>query len=134
MIDPKDLRKGNLVALAHESNTPIVHITEIRSLGVYAEYAPGAGNSYYLFDELLPIKLNGDWLKKCGFVNSAIDREEYWTLEFNETEKFSYTDIGLRYGILGVSQYEWSKADHIIYVHQLQSLYYLKTNEELTFK
>lgn len=79
-----------------------------------------------------PIPVTSKWLERCGFVNGAIDREEYWTLEFNETEKFSFTDIGLRYGIQGVAQYEWSKVDHITHLHQLQNLYYWLTGEDLT--
>jgi len=65
MIQRKDLREGNLVTLAHESNNPIVTIDELRTeWATFKEFKWFTSRTY---DLLMPIELNSDWLIKFGF-------------------------------------------------------------------
>lgn len=126
MIDRKELMIGNMVIGAHERNAPIVKITEIRSLGAFAEHMPSMGSSYYLFEGLMPIELNPDWLDKFDFEKKLIlgNADGYWY----QRSGLSYNEKHLGWWFRG------SFPNGPQYVHQLQNLYFALTREELTIK
>lgn len=81
-----------------------------------------------------PIPLTPEVLVKCGFVKLKLDNGFYYEKYLNNKETFLFSDNILSYGILGVSQYEWSACDHIESLHQLQNLYHALTGEELNYQ
>ena len=78
-------------------------------------------------DEIVPIKLNTDWLVRFDFIK---DDECFWCKnsindDFKLTDKHSYDvdQFEFYYGI--------NSSIRIEYVHQLQNLYYALTGKEL---
>lgn len=128
MIDPKELRIGNLVyasssILIHHNRPEMVH--EIVEGGVN-NMAP----FYYN-----PIPLTSEILEKCP----DIQNEEGWN-KWHEMP-----DVGFEFaptfrcwfdlqGTLCIEQYSegWSELPHIKHLHQLQNLFFALTGQELT--
>ena len=88
--------------------------------------------------KLKPILLTEEWLIKFGFendINSSM--VQFWTLGkfilyhenyiHTETTNREYFELSNYYDVVGSSQ-------EIIYVHQLQNLYFALTGEELEIK
>ena len=80
-------------------------------------------------DKYEPIPLTDEWLLKFGFEKLDIDLykidNEYFILFFNETYYIADEDWQNKKRIIGKG---------LIYVHQLQNLYFALTGEELTIK
>lgn len=132
MIDRKELRIGNLVVLAHESNAPIAEIEEIRSNAVMVNISGEAGARYFTFEGLMPIELNPDWLDKIGFIKRP-DKVNIWQL--------GRLSLWLENGMLCYLTHEDHDNDNyyipnggIAYVHELMNLYYWLYKKELTIK
>jgi hypothetical protein len=127
MIDIKQLRIGNLVSLAHESNSPIGKVisTHPDRLGVIAN-----GQLYVLYPDLVvPIELSPAWLGRLGFNQDDDD----FLLSIDDR---SSIHINLIKNRALIESYDGVIAipNKPTYVHQLQSLYYSLTGEELTIK
>lgn len=123
MIERKDLREGNLVSLAHESNIPIVTINELReNWATFKEKDYFTSRTYNL---IMPIPLSPDWLVNFGFEKKIIlgNSSGYWYvkdgLSYNESHKGWW--------------YRGSISDDVEpkYVHELQNLYYFLNKNEL---
>ncbi len=88
---------------------------------------------------LKPIPLTEEWLLKFGFEN--IDKGDNDYITYSDSNHNYYLQIDVRrkdgkYTILDNTNYElisFSMVD-IVYVHQLQNLYFALTGEELTIK
>jgi hypothetical protein len=86
-----------------------------------------------------PLPLTEDWLLKFGFEN--IDKGDNDYITYSDSNHDYYLQIDVRrkdskYTILDNTNYElisFSMVD-IVYVHQLQNLYFALTGEELTIK
>src|SRR5258708_3879574 len=119
MIDKKSLRIGNLVALAHESNAPIVTVAQIKNRGVV--WKVDGDNGYSGFELLMPIELTPDWMDKFNFKTP----DNYQpTVLYREGLM-----IDLHIGKYRLRDYPRTPLDH---VHQLQGLFFYLTGEELT--
>jgi hypothetical protein len=83
----------------------------------------------YEFNELEPTPITEEYLLSFGFQSKDIhDNYKFKDIEISTTyRKISNNE---RYGFHLVGQYEIK----IEFVHQLQNLYFVLTNEELTFK
>jgi hypothetical protein len=87
-------------------------------------------------DEIKPIPLTEEWLKKFGFKKGAtsdynfkqLDDEKYIAVN---KENYEYECI---IAIENLEDETNSYLPHIKYVHQLQNLYFALTGEELTIK
>lgn len=80
-------------------------------------------------DKIKPIALTMDWLLKFGFVTDDIT---YWLYDYSEIQ------IGAFKGNVFIPLYEGSLnrdlCAPVVYVHQLQNLYYALTGKELIVK
>lgn len=125
-----ELRIGNLIWWCHEESESVKIVNlDILEQFIYNESDPDDSEDRFarFGFQYAPIPLNDEWLLRFGFERSGvyyvkdevyiydtcrlcIDSEEYGYFEY----KFNYT----------------SKL--LVYVHQLQNLYFALTGEELT--
>lgn len=139
MIKAGELRVGNLVTIAHETNSPIVTVETITPnfINVFDN------RTGYDIDFVLPIKLTPEWLERFGFVLDAFDA---WNLELT-TRFASKTLLVFASDYLYMRQFNTDKRheDDIctiwnkdimkhFYVHDLQNLYFALTGQELELK
>lgn len=124
-----ELRIGNFVTIAHETNAPIIEVLSIANKFVNVF----GGNSGYDIDFCLPIPLTEEWLLKFGLKDASgygkatgdtyalsIGRFELVTVDWSDKWHF----VGLK----------GAKYIPIKSVHQLQNLYFALTGEELEVK
>ncbi len=145
MISAKDLRIGNIIS--DEWGT-IIEVEDINNEGInlfidndgnYPELAETWIEPEYTFDKLFGLPLTEQNLPKLGI------KKQYQENPFEEG-KYTLNEDGSRYysWVKGCFNLEMDKDgkfmfevySHYIpldYVHQLQNLFYLLTNEELTY-
>lgn len=133
-----ELRIGNFVLGYNEKPTVVDDINGFND-GINKWQDMGA--SGYLEDPK-PIPLTEEWLVKFGF--SVVDDACYVPEAYNYLRTLNSGSIEVSVGELSTEeQASWGYAidvflhtgdslKHIIYVHQLQNLYYALTGEELT--
>ena len=109
-----ELRIGNYVN-AFGTNPGIVD--ELYKTHLYIKWTDSTVT--YSYDELKPIPLTEDWLKKFGFKKSIYSTKE--DTHWNNGEKA----IKQRNGIIYLCDVE------IKYIHQLQNLYFALTGKEM---
>jgi len=130
MINPKELRVGNLV----EYNENICVITDIHG---YMErvHLEGAGNGNPVHvSKLKGIPLTEEWLKQCGFIESIDeDDEEEISALFNSGIKIMHFFLAPESTGYYYDNGTFEET-HIKYVHQLQNLYFALTYKELEIK
>lgn len=128
MIEPKELRIGNLIApIGYGVSTCLV--TGVSDDGVFVSGVPGMG--LLDFDEVDPIPITPEWIKRFGWASNGYGRYEsepyiqYPTLAYDE-----------RSGLIGYNLHssvcDWM--GHIKHIHQLQNLWHSLTGTELTVK
>lgn len=131
MIDPKELRIGNLVFIdnysipeipmvVHTALKEFLHLKEIGSNLIFSHPCSRAH----------PIPITHEWLKRMGFIES--DK----IYSYQTSEQF-YIDWTIEDGICLNGIYDdimsnGDKLGHIKYIHQLQNLYHALTGDELT--
>lgn len=126
MIDTKELRRGNLIAV----DGKIHEVQEITEYGVDREY----GETKYDSSELHPIPLSEDILLKCGFEKNE-DTHIYYYKDLVRIDWFENSPM-----IRFKAEVEEESNDYYVeftnlktqYLHQLQNQVYFNTNEELT--
>lgn len=118
MIKASELRIGNLVTVAHETNSPIVVVKTITKnfINVFDN------RSGYDLDFVLPIQLTKKWLVRLGVKTKNDTCGELYVKDGWLCEDYSEGDGGTHY------------IAEVKYVHQLQNLYFALTGEELTTK
>lgn len=120
MIPITDLRIGNHVLYKPYGNRDGQPVRIEGLLGMKAFFNKRSNESG-MFHHLQPIPLTEEWLKKMAFEGYTIWNKGYFELEYGHVSKCFQFRIG-----------EW--LNDIVYVHQLQNLYYSLTGEELTIK
>ena len=118
-MKPNELRIGNYV-YGFGTNPGIVDELHKSHLCI----AWDNGTVTYSYDELKPISLTEDWLKKFGFRNTVLNG---WT-------KKRFPIFELINNVLYPPDYLLSTFIVIKYVHQLQNLYFALTEKELILK
>lgn len=122
MIEPKELRIGNLIQTKFGS---IVNIVAIDITSCLIEFETGKiDRRVYL--ELEPIELIEEWLLKCGFEK---ENDYMYSINKGTIDYFSiwiFSD--------GIYFCELSKPIKLKYVHKLQNLYFELRDKELTIK
>lgn len=133
-MNATELRIGNLVNYYNENI--VFEVIGIDKFGLIVK-SPHTNEiliedeeTWIELDQFEPISLTEEWLFKFGFEKNTIDRETVIFNRINSTEKLQLFNGRIIYGILGVSQYEWSEAK-ILMVHQLQNIYFILTGKEL---
>lgn len=127
MINPKELRIGNLVS--HYGEVKSVSGTNYLGLIRLEQILDVSENA------IEPILLTPEWLERCGFSKEPND-----DCDDCETYSISKMDGGIAPGkdgwylrIIHVDGYYQQKVGRKIeHVHQLQNLYFDLTGEELT--
>lgn len=114
MIDPRELRIGNLVqdvfGIGEVSCIPNKDLVSLLK----------DGNIFYrMSEEVNPIPITEEWLRRLGFVNRD---SNVWYRDWIYVLLY---DSGLTF-VCG------SRHVDFFYVHQLQNLYFALTGEELT--
>ncbi|KKN54319.1 hypothetical protein LCGC14_0593740 [marine sediment metagenome] len=113
-----ELRIGNLI----NNNAEVVGIVNGT---VYVKPSERSIITSYRYDQLKPIPLTKEWLKKFGFVKSSQDERMWiddttgWFMIYEKDEYYKFSTSENVYGK------QFNK------VHQLQNLYFALTDEEL---
>jgi hypothetical protein len=125
MIDPKELRIGNLV-ICKRYRIGEEYITDVENVGYWG--VNGDANHDIEIDgkEAWPISLSEEWLEKFGLKKCWLDLPD----ESSIYHRGDTLSIMPKDGISGGHQIECPCK----YVHQLQNLYFALTGEELTIK
>ena len=125
MIKATELRIGNLV-LSRETDPAHLHKIECNDLGDFFEK---------IQDTLDPINLTEEWLERLGFIQMPMGKYENdgnWHLEAHNC-MFAYDDrwpsTGQHFSYNGCTIWR-----PIVYIHQLQNLYFALTGEDLIIK
>jgi len=130
-----ELRIGNLVDLGNR----IAKIIEIAHLACVVVDLEETQDTIEDYERTKPILLTEEWLYKFGFTN--IDKGDNDYITYADSNHDYYLQIDVRrkdgkYSILDNSFDDlraFSMVD-IMYVHQLQNLYFALTGEELTIR
>jgi hypothetical protein len=126
MIDPKELRIGNLIT---QGGGHILEVTSILTHGVQCfNKTYGFKTSRFLWDELIPIPITPEWLVRFGFKGQKGLFETYY-----ELADFEYHSGDKKFGISYGEDNLYCIYD-IQYIHQLQNIYFALTGQELTVK
>lgn len=134
-----ELRIGNYVTIAHESNTPLIKVETI------TEHFINVFDNRIGYDIrfVLPIPITEEWLLKFGFKKSW-GRNDVWIDRSKTIEVYNYDgvqeyDDGTK-RVEGIKEGEYAICadDGYIaiskpfkYVHQLQNIIFALTGEEL---
>lgn len=128
MIKASELRLGNILNYTCVYGTVTQEVVDLEVL----EYAIDDPEGFNRVSS--PIPLTEQVLLDCGFSLLIIDQYRACQLDFKNC-RFLFTEkVGLRFGVLGVSQYEWVEDLRIEYLHQLQNLTFALTGTELEYK
>jgi len=119
-----ELRVGNLIIINEEVDmiTGIWH--EIRSHGVSNIFIQAKNDLDYPIKDIKPVLLTKEWLLKFGFRG-----EDRYFLSPN-----GYVLMLQKNGVIKFNGLIFNESKRILYVHQLQNLYFAVTQKELTIK
>lgn len=139
MIDAKELRIGNIVGYYYDwyedDGNKITEYKEMPVCGIETVYT-STGPKVYLQDKLrtnlhdvnvlklIPIPLTEEILMRCGFV----DIQDGWYELVKPPLNFNWNIYDKQLRALGY------RHSHIMYLHQLQNLYFALTGEELNIQ
>jgi hypothetical protein len=129
MINPAELRLGNLIWLKMKLSNKIITVTKIEK--EFIEWEQKEMPIFDHADQFKPIPLTGDWLHSLGGIFDEcgavyIQHPIQAHLRFYLCRDF----IQLTYGCEApISNYE-----HIKNVHELQNLFWVVTGKELILK
>lgn len=130
-VKANELRIGNWVNIGYDCN-----VVRIDEFGATLNTYNGVKDLLYFHQtDIRPIHLTKVWLEKLGFVNNG--------LEFSNCNIYEKGDYRLlinkdHSGIVSFTHRQISPPStqmvEVLYVHQLQNLYFALTGEELTIK
>lgn len=133
MIRSNELREGNKVISATHNllNATVQNIMPHSGIVTLREVS-----TYDTFDKLDPIPLTPEWLERCGM--ELRDDDKVWQIQVGNS---SYLEIEAEEPFMaGVTPETWRDqcpvyiwAD-VVYVHQLQNLYFALTGQKLIIK
>lgn len=132
MISKNELRLGNLVVLAHESNAPIAKIWSVNHYSALVTIKNDDTPKYIELDNLMPIELNEQWLERLGGEKDYDGNIRFYfdpmmCLWFNKgnPDQMDLIQYGGRISF---------KHRHLPFVHSFQNFMYALTQKELTIK
>ena len=119
-MKPQELRVGNLISFKGKWNG---EVEEIKSGSISIKDNEGI----FPYDAFEPILLTEEWLLKYGF-------KQYETVGI-KTHNYIKGNFKFNSAVLWVAEYKGIHIENkILYVHQLQNLYFALTGEELKLK
>jgi len=123
-LEAKELRIGNYLQTKTGDLTCVTDIEAVNAFdGMYIFWCYGYSES-----QIEPIELTEDWLLRLGFKKTPT---KYYIGELNELHN-RLLDLVLCTDKNVISYQDYLHP--ILYVHQLQNLYFALTNNELTLK
>jgi hypothetical protein len=151
MIKANELRSGNIFTADNEPGVCTVKGWDDAGIIVGSHYessrksgAEPHGNAeaiqvkrYISFDRAHPIQITPEWLETCGFEVKDLGNDEYYySMDWKDGTRLDFIDIvsdgdGFR---LAINENEYVLGRRFHYVHQLQTLYFALTGEELPIK
>lgn len=120
-----ELRIGNYVYHNIYGEKQVLKITNITDYAVNLDISNGDVSDQIDLDEIEPIPLTEELLEKCGFTKVGSNYEKDWLLLHTHLERQTFDFL------LYESSSGKLKATPILYLHQLQNLYFALTGEEL---
>lgn len=129
-MEAKELRIGNWVNLYDDFNSEVTGLTNTKK--VWCVNNPTNEGCAWYADKINPIPLTEEWLLKFGFEEEEEQDELLDTLMFSK-DNITRVEFSNKHRQLYWHD-NYSSIYHIelIYVHQLQNLYFFLTGEELT--
>ncbi|WP_286709982.1 MULTISPECIES: hypothetical protein [Sphingobacterium] len=127
MITANQLRIGNYVASDHFKDRDV--IVKVRLIGqeqAIVEHPNGLTEPMLYQGEMRPIKLTDEILLKCGFEDISSYKD--FRLSINED---LYIEVSLRKNINAYVSISDIDIINVIYLHQLQNLFFTLCGEEL---
>lgn len=122
----EEIRIGNLLTING-------NIIEVKGISPHCgDYAINIEDSWVYLKNCEPILLSEEWLVKAGFEERKIDRYMFYELRHRNLI-FNFNDDQMSLGVHGFANIEWSESN-IVYVHQLQNIYFALTGQELILK
>jgi hypothetical protein len=120
MIKASELRIGNLLYSESGRNATVYRVMgiDIESDRAKMKCNPAVSNIQLKY--MVPIPLTPEWLERCGFVDDIPWRKGNLRLD-SENRLIIVDSTG--YGII--------VARNVLYLHQLQNLYFSLTGEDL---
>lgn len=138
MIDPRELRIGNILQSIDKDGDGSVIIVKEFSLGGVNPFVSQAGYEYeYVYEKtdyydwywVVPIELSPEWMVKLGFEKNLGGHY----MDIKDLGFMNYDNGILEIGIM--AKYPIAAVESKIrYVHQLQNLYFALTGEEITIQ
>jgi hypothetical protein len=119
-----ELRIGNLLL---DNFNKEVEVKDIMALGINSQW----GYSMFSYEDLKPIPLTEEWLKKFGLQSNQWFCENSFCIVEDKTGDTHY---GWCMKVQNASHTKKIEFGYFKYVHQLQNIYFALTGEELTFK
>lgn len=130
MIDKKQLKIGNIVyAAIDENENPFpCEIFELeRGCIVWGDVGASSGGNSTSYKCVDPIELSPEWLERMGFERLYKDR---WNYQKGNVDIEKYGEKGYVLLVEEMSSYN----RYYNYVHEVQNLISILTEEELTIK
>jgi hypothetical protein len=131
-IKANELRIGNLVDLGNR----IAKVIEINHLACVVVDLEETQDTIEDYERTKPIPLTEEWLVNFGFVKQDYNMsgcDIYQLKNIIIMKSFINPERKLGITVKGISPPTWSLKD-LIYVHELQNLYFALTGEELVVK
>lgn len=137
-MEVKELRLGNYVEWLKDSPFVVKKICDDGNItiGVIGD----DNSSVKLNQSVKPIPLTEEWLLRAGFVKTEYEP----TFQIDEDEKVPCVEYSKQHGLMNImdwgngfilsNSFSFKLRVTIVYVHQLQNLYFALTGEELQFK
>lgn len=138
-MNARELRIGNYLQGASD-HVVITRIFNEDNIGI------GSGDPYNVSSDmpcLSPIPLTEEWLKRADFIEqkTASGDNTYYYIDLDKWHELSkwqlvsnHTKNKLKLALKIDDVRYWTEKNELIYVHQLQNLYFALTGEELTIK
>lgn len=131
MIETKELRIGNYVLYKNNE----IEVQAIDDGGINEDWdgpVDEGGNLYRIkrglsYEDLDPIPITSEWLKRCGFVNG----DKYRRSEYDGPNNITIGEVSAGSNAFELLGSEWPIGKPFKYLHHLQNLYFALTNEEL---
>jgi len=121
MIKPNELRIGNLVYNIH--NKQIIRIRQLR-IEIVEVFHTNKLTGFLPFEDIEPIPLTEEIILECGFERKIHGRHEKSLRSYKKNgNTFNVSHSGIMYYGL--------KQKPVLYLHELQNLYFALTNQEL---
>ncbi|EOR96446.1 hypothetical protein ADIARSV_0349 [Arcticibacter svalbardensis MN12-7] len=123
--DLTQLRPGNIIVVyPRENQEGILSILEIQQSSVLCKMLiPRKGYLFRIqFDEINPLKLNKGWLAKASFIQDPQDPDNWFYT--NKSDQYQFTTSS--------GSFNQALQKRIIYVHELQNVFFQLTGKELT--